>query len=96
MNLQVFEYIIYLHNLVINLAVMLYGKIILLPRRDEPIKKKYRKLKVDILPKIENIEKLDFKEILQKHLKKKLDTVLLSIGVNSHNEKFYITKNYFL
>ena len=61
MNLQVFEYIIYLHNLVINLAVMLYGKIILLPRRDEPIKKKYRKLKVDILPKIENIEKLDFK-----------------------------------
>lgn len=68
MNLQVFEYIIYLHNLVINLAVMLYGKIILTPRRDEPIKKKYRKLKVDTLPKIENIEKLDFKEILQKHL----------------------------
>ena len=95
MNLQVFEYIIYLHNLVINLAVMLYGKIILLPRRDEPIKKKYRKLKVDILPKIENIEKLDFKEILQKHLKRKLAIVLPNIGVNSYNEKIF-GQNYFL
>lgn len=29
MNLQFFEYMIYLHSLVINLAVMVYGKIIL-------------------------------------------------------------------
>lgn len=70
MNLQIFKYIMYLHSLVINLAVMLYGKIILIPRKNEPVKKKYRKLKVDTLPKIENIEKLNYKEILQSHFNK--------------------------
>lgn len=68
MNLHVFEYIMYLHNLVINLAVMLYGKILLIPRRDEPVDKKYRKMVVDTFPKIENIEKLDYTKILQEHL----------------------------
>ncbi len=52
---NLFEYIIYLQELVLNLTVMLYGKIFLLPRREEPVKKKYRKLKVDILPKIETL-----------------------------------------
>lgn len=69
MNLQIFEYIIYLHSLVINLAVMVYGKIILIPRKSEPIKKKYRKLKVDTLPKIENVEKLNYLEIIENHFK---------------------------
>ena len=69
MNLKIFEYIIYLHYLVINLAVMVYGKIFLIPRRDKPVKKKYRKLKVDSLPKFENIEKQDYKEILKNHFK---------------------------
>lgn len=69
MNLQIFEYIMYLHSLVINLAIMVYGKIILSPK-NEPIKKKYRKLKVDTLSKIDNIEKLNYEEILQNHFNK--------------------------
>ncbi len=64
---NLFEYIIYLQELVINLAVMLYGKIFLLPQREEPVKKKYRKLKVDILPKIETLEKLNYLKLLEDH-----------------------------
>lgn len=64
MNLHVIEYIIYLQQLVLNLAVLLYGKIISIPRRDEPVKKKYRKLNVDKLPLIEDVKKLNHLEIL--------------------------------
>lgn len=70
MNLHVFEYIMYLHSLVINLAVTLYGKVLLIPKDKEPVDKKYRKLVVDSLPKLEKIEKLDYTKILQEHFLK--------------------------
>lgn len=70
MNLHVFEYIMYLHSLVINLAVTLYGKVLLIPKEKTPVDKKYRKLVVDQFPKIETVEKLNYIKILQEHFNK--------------------------
>lgn len=58
----------YLHSVILNLVATLYGKVLSIPKVDKPIDKKYGKLAVDLLPKIETLEKLDYKEILQTHL----------------------------
>lgn len=70
MNLHIFEYIMYIHSLVISLVVTLYGKVLLITKDKAPIDKRYRKLVVDSLPKFDKIEKLDYTKIIQNHFTK--------------------------
>lgn len=65
-NLKLIEYIVLLQNTVIYLITILFGKLVsIVP--DEPVRKEYRKLEVDELPKLQRKELLDYNELLKNH-----------------------------
>ncbi|APM41134.1 transposase [Clostridium kluyveri] len=61
------KYIIYLHNMINLLFILLVGKPMFTPASDEPVKKEYRKLQVDKIPIFEIPEKLDYKVLLHNY-----------------------------
>lgn len=61
------KYIIYLHNMINLLFILLVGKTMFTPASDEPVKKEYRKLQVDKMPIFEIPEKLDYKVLLHNY-----------------------------
>lgn len=64
------EYIKYQQTIIVTLLTIVLGKAVGSVRSDEPVDKPYRKLEVDELPVIEQLEKLSFQDLLEEHLQK--------------------------
>lgn len=67
-NQLLVKYIVFLHHLIDQLFILIFGKTLFTPSKDEPVKKEYRKLQVDKQPIFEVPEKLDYKLLLKEHL----------------------------
>lgn len=63
-------YITVQEKIIMYLMVKLFGKEALNLKREKPINKKYRKLKVDDMPIFEKIQKYDYKQLLEEYKQK--------------------------
>jgi len=66
-NYFLIQYINQLHLLINTLYILLTGKVLFTPKKDEPVKKEYRKLEVDELPLFDIPKKLDFNQLLKEY-----------------------------
>lgn len=54
-NQLLVKYIVFLHHLIDQLFILIFGKTLFTPSKDEPVKKEYRKLQVDKQPILKKI-----------------------------------------